>query len=422
MFIKQSVAFGVFALLLANSSLTASPVYHVTNNADFGPNSLRDGLSSGVSVIILDESVAEIAISDTLKYTDKLPLTIIGSGQTILGLAADKTLLEISNGADLTISNINFTVNEHFSLTNQGGGKGIFVNIPNDREGVVSLILNNVSVANVGQHGIHLSDCVVDRCGADSSGGLATVYVNLTAVTIDNVGYGHFDSDGIRVDERNEGDIIFNAVNSVFRHVGADGVELDEGNNGQVIVNLSNVSFEANGGYCAGISNLYAPEDAACVEYDDGKLVLDLDDGIDVDEAGDGSIFGQLNQVVVSHNYDEGLDFDEEGDGSINVNLAHIEAVGNSEEGIKFSEKEDGDIEVELKSSLVLDNHDDGIQFKEEDSGNIHITVHETTSLHNTKKDLKVSEAGEGRGELLLQASQINSIKTSDDVLLLKPL
>lgn len=418
--IKQKFVAFAFVTLFANPSLIASPVYHVTSRYNDGSGSLREALSSGISIIILNDSISEIEINDTLEYVDEVPLTIIGSGQTIKGVDSDKALLEIINGADLTIKNVNFTVDDQYSLAYPGGGKGILVDVPAYREGVVNLTLTDVKVTNVGQHGIHVSDCDVDGCGANNDatghGSSASINVNLSNVTVENVGHGGFDSDGIRIDERDEGDIYFNAVNSSFSHVGADGVELDEGGNGNVIINIRNTVFDFNGAYCAGIHDLYAPEDATCIEGDDSELALDLDDGFDIDEAGEGSILGQINRVIVNNNDDEGLDFDEEGEGNIKISLSHMEVMNNFDEGIKFSEKDQGDVKVKLNSSIISDNHDDGVQFEEDGDGNINIMVNATSSFNNDKKDLKVTEDGEGIGHLKIHGSEIDYIKTSDDI------
>lgn len=49
---------------------------------------------------------------------------------------------------------------------NDDGGKGIFVDVPDDREEIVRLSLTNVAVTGVGDHGIHVRDCDLENCGA----------------------------------------------------------------------------------------------------------------------------------------------------------------------------------------------------------------------------------------------------------------
>ena len=119
-------------------------------------------------------------------------------------------ILQITNGADLTISNLSF---------DGGGGKGIFVNVPDTREGVVSVRLSDVSVSGVGNHGVYVSDCTLgDDCGGGGDGSPASIHVHLTNVLIDGVGNGKADADGVRVDDRNDGDISLSVTNSTFTY------------------------------------------------------------------------------------------------------------------------------------------------------------------------------------------------------------
>ncbi len=65
--------------------------------------------------------------------------------------------------------------------------------------------------------------------GPGGDGSPASIKVKLNNVHINQVGFGRADADGLRVDDRGEGDIYFTALNSKFTNVGAVGVELDEG-------------------------------------------------------------------------------------------------------------------------------------------------------------------------------------------------
>ena len=402
-------------ILFSSTTVNAAHSYLVTSSDDSGEGSLRDALVSNASIIVIDASVSTISINSTLEYSDSKPLTILGSGQTVFGKNSGSTLLEITKGADLTISNLIFTVNESFSITNQGGGKGIFVNVPEYREGIVNLSLNNVVVSNVGQHGIHVLDCDTVACGAgeggEGNGSNASIFVNLFNVMINNVGYGSFDSDGVRIDDRSEGDIIFNATNSTFMNIGADGVELDEGGAGDVIINIRNSIFAFNGGYCAGI-DVHDPVDQSCVEHDNGKLVLDFDDGVDIDEASEGSIMGQVINSIVSNNFDEGIDFDESGVGDINIDLVKINASSNVDEGTKMSEEDQGNVLVYLYAVTTTNNRDDGIQLEQLNEGEINVMVNSITSIDNSKKGLEVNQNHDGGGCLKIRESNIDEIKS----------
>lgn len=405
-------------ILFSATVANAASSYIVTNGNDSGDGTLRNALGSDASVIVIDSSVSTISIESTLEYTSLNPLMILGSGQTVFGEDSNNTLLAITNGADITISNLNFTVDEDFSVDNQGGGKGIFVNVTEDREGIVNVSLRNVKISNVGQHGIHVLDCNVTDCGAggggEGSGSDASISVNLVNVTVDNVGNGSFDSDGVRIDDRGEGDIVFNATDSTFTNIGADGVELDEGGAGDVIVKVRNSVFEFNGAYCDGV-DVDEPADETCVEDDDGELVLDLDDGFDIDEAGEGSIFGQIKNSTISNNLDEGLDFDEEDEGGINIDITKVDASTNGDEGIKASEENNGNVTIQLRAVTTIDNGDDGIQLEQDHNGDIDVMVNATTSILNKKNGLKVSQDGSGEGSLKVRGSNIDSIKSNVD-------
>jgi hypothetical protein len=305
-----------------------------------------------------------------------------------------ETLLEISMGADLTISDLNFDCGGGFDVFNQDGGKGIYVDIPLTRTGVVSLNLSNVTVSGVGDHGVHVSDCDLAICGAGSDGGgdgsAASIYAALTNVTIDDLGYGGFDADGLRIDDRGEGDITLVAVGSTFSNLGADGVELDEGNNGNVIVDMRYSDVTANGGYCAPIDLYGFPEtddpapapahdataDDRCIEWDETEYVLDLDDGFDIDEAGNGNIIVFMDSVMVDDNVDEGLDFDEEGQGNVNLELSSVAAANNGDETIKVDEENGGNINARLENVDVSGGGDDGIQLEAADAGQLHAQLH----------------------------------------------
>ncbi len=421
--IVRSTAAVLCSIIFAPAAIMAAPPAKVTNGADGGPGSLRDALKSGATSVVIHPSVSTIMVDGTLYYNGAEPLKIVGSGATVEGYG-DYTLLEITQGANLTISNLNFDGGGGFDVENQGGGKGIFVDVPEERVGTVRLKLTNVTVSGVGYHGVHVSDCTLeDACGSGGGGGgdgsPASVHAILKNVTIENVGYGAFDADGVRVDDRGDGDIIFQAIGSSFLGVGADGVELDEGDDGSVIIAVRNSTFELNGGYCDPIDPVSPPyADPKCVEDDDGELVLDLDDGFDIDEAGEGSLLGSVKNTIVTENLDEGLDFDEEGEGDINIDLVDIEASSNGDEGIKVSEEDDGDVLAHLRAVTAVDNGDDGIQIEQENGGEIHVTVNGAVARDNkaSKYDLKVEQAeddGEG-GTLKVRGSDIDKIKAKN--------
>ena len=404
-----SLSLVLTGLALSNTT-NASGYALVSNGNDTGAGSLRAALTQGATTIGIKSSVSTISITETLEYDSVNQLRIIGTGQTIdaSGISDNGDILSINEGANLSIENLSFignaaSVNE--DPTNPVGGKGIFVNVPVTQTQTVKVFLDNVDVTRVGNHGIHVSDCTLrDECGGGSGGGgegsPASVYVNLNDVSVNTVGFGRQDADGVRVDERGDGSIFFVANNSNFLNVGADGVELDEGNNGDVITNVNNSLFDSNGEYCNVIPFIVSgPCD------DDGDA--DVDDGFDIDEAGAGKLYARVRNTKVINNFDEGLDFDEEDEGNIIIAISDVLALGNSDEGIKASEEDDGGIKAYLSNVTIVDNNSEGegIELEEESTGNVVVVIDDSNAIGGESEALQVEQEDEGTGTLQIRNS-----------------
>jgi hypothetical protein len=409
--------------------------YVVSNSKDSGDGSIRAAIenankSAGANVIYI-KSGNNIKILSSLSYTSTAPLFIYGQGQTIHAMD-DFTILESTNGGDMSIHSINFRGPGGFNIENRAdldgvGGKGILLNVRDNQYGMVKLVLNDVKVSDVANHGIHVSDCDVGAtCGAGGGGAgggsPASISVSLNNVVVDNVGQGMFDADGLRVDERDNGDLIASILNSSFTRVGADGVELDEGQAGSVIAQIENTSFNNNGYYChPDILEAYLPEedegefedgqmtesavppaitgspDDGCFErevslYDSGfveeyEFGIDVDDGFDVDEAGPGDIYAEVTRSTIIGNWDEGLDFDEEQEGSINMTIIDTIALSNTDDGYKHSEEGPGNVSAFVINSSSEDNGGKGFVFEEEEAGNVMIMAQDVTTSNNDDSD-----------------------------------
>ncbi|WP_445365447.1 hypothetical protein ACJJJB_21135 [Microbulbifer sp. ANSA001] len=196
--------------------------------------------------------------------------------------------------------------------------------------------------------------------GGGGDGSPASISAHLANVKIESVGYGTFDGDGIRIDERGEGSIYTTVIDSFFSRIGADGIELDEGDKGDVTAQIIRSRFVDNGNYCdptvlknyihkqpsdeemakvmgeSGpvLGKLKEAPDDRCIERHlsktDGakakivaETVIDLDDGIDIDEAADGDIHVSITDSEVLDNKDEGIDLDESGKGDAVISIIH---------------------------------------------------------------------------------------------------
>lgn len=437
----------------------ASPVWAdtlvVSSNANSGPGSLRAALElvqgNGAASRIIVDTTGAIEISETLIYAGADPLSIIGTGQTIK-TDQNITLLAVTHGADLDVARLTFQGPGGFDITArdpQRFGKGIFIALPENQTGTVSLSLDQVSVFGVAGHGIHVSDCdLADDCGGGGGAGggsAAGISLDLRDVTVQNVGNGRFDADGLRVDERGVGSIEARILSSRFVGVGADGVELDEGQQGSVVAFVANTRFEDNGIYChPGVLRAYLPDpeeaefekgkrgmanipglmagspDEACVErevdlFEDGsvkayEVSIDVDDGFDVDEAGPGGIDVTLVNVAVTGNLDEGLDLDEEDAGSIRLRILGGDYSENGDEGIKVSEEDAGSIDATVLDASAISNGGTGLVFEEEDAGDVTIRALGITTQGNDDSDdtgIEIDEDDAGKGRALIVGSEI---------------
>ncbi len=452
---KFSTALAVSTAIMMAAPALAQTTEIVTSTADSGPGSLRAALdavaSTGGQVVVAAEG--EIAIDSPLTYTGTAPLYVFGNGQTVRA-AGNHDLFASVNGGDLTIKDLSFAGPGGFDIENRGdangvAGKGIFLDVASDQTGLVALVLENVTVSGVANHGIHVSDCdLADACGGGGGGAGggsdAGVILQLVNVTVDDAGNGKFDADGLRVDERGAGTISAFISGSTFRNVGADGIELDEGQAGDVRVIMSGTIFEDNGAYCPpDLLAAFMPDqdegefaqgevmpegipqaptgtpDDGCFEYevdtyDDGsveafEIGIDVDDAFDVDEAGPGSILASVSNTQILDSLDEGLDFDEEGPGDISMVLIGMSASGNADDGYKHSEEDEGSIRAIVVDSTATDNGGVGFVFEEENGGDVMVSMMGTTTSGNDDGELglEVVQEDGGMGVLQLSGSDI---------------
>ena len=441
------VAFSTLAMAGLSTAAYAQQ-FIVTSAADRGDGTLRHALSlatAGEVDRIVVATEGDIQIRNGLSYGGSQALSIVGTGQTVLG-ANDATLLTSLGGGDLSIMGLSFQGPGGFSINERSdidgvSGKGIFVDVPDGATGTISLYLTNVAVSQVGNHGIHVSDCTLaDACGGgqdgSGDGSDASIALLLQNVTIDDAGNGKFDADGLRIDERGPGSVHLSVDGSLFTNVGADGVEVDEGQAGSVFATVTNTTFTANGNYCdPSILDAFMPDadegefsdgeaslddipsaergspDDGCFEleydlYDSGsveafEIGIDLDDGIDFDESGSGSIFASMVDVAITDNLDEGLDFDEADEGNIIINIIDSVATGNRDDGFKVSEEDDGGIVTIVSNSTAMENGGKGFVFEAEDDSALFADFNGVSTSNNDDGDdtgLELVNEGENSG------------------------
>lgn len=433
----------------------AQDSFVVTSTANAGEGSLRAALAAAsgrdapATIVIFAEG--EIAITETLSYSGTGPLTMFGNA-TRIHTDRNLTLFESTRGADLYIRNVLFEGPGGFGLQAPGdndaaAGSGIAVRLRGDQSGTALVELQNVRVLGVAGHGVHVSDCLQPGCDTEEGpggGAPASIELRLDAVEILETGHGTADADGVRVEERGDGDIRLTASNTRVADVGGDGVELDEGQQGDVTLRVIGSAFENNGLYCdPGLLAGYLPEeprrefasgvfsrssvpeavtgspDDSCftremVLHDNGSvasydLSVAVEGGFAVNEAGPGNVQAVMERTGIIGNAGAGLALEEAGEGGIGATLVGTFARDNTGDACTLSEHGPGDVTASLVGAVAEGNGGTGFVFGEEASGELRVAGYRLRSQFNDEGGTGIAavQAGEGAGALTLTLSQI---------------
>ena len=330
----------------------------VTTRADDGPGSFRQAVTDAnsdpsIGTIRFDEGLGPIRLLQPITFSGAQALVIRGSGTRLDGsaLAPGGSALVADGGGDLTIE----------ALTVTGApGNGITIKVPELATGVFKVRLREIVVRESGLHGVLINDQAeyfIDPPSTSEAGSAASLLVDVSDSRFERNGFGLIDSDGLRVNEGGEGNLEANVRGTRFVDNGADGLELDERAAGNAEFALRHTALVGNGSFTS----------------------EDFDDGIDVDEAGDGDLIGRFNHVAVNRNFEQGVDLNENGLGNLRVVMADLSAAENAEEGVEFEEDNDvaggGDIEAELVRVTTRRNGgaggDAGLKLREKGDGNL---------------------------------------------------
>jgi hypothetical protein len=397
----------------------------VTDNADIGPGTFRAAIEqanedSRIRTIRFADNLAPIQTESSIEYTGSQSLRVLGRGATIEPVdsqlaepAAEFDLFISSGAADLLLRDLTF----------QGSNlNGIFIPIPGDASGTVDVELDRVSLVDNALSGLLIDDQISDSP--------ASINFSMTRTNIIGNGFkpGFDDFDGVRVNEGGDGSILSSIRFSTVEGNAGDGVEYDERDAGDVVLRASHSSFNYNG--------------------TQPQLPSDLEDGLDIDEAGEGSIHARLIRVEASGNEDEGIDFDESGTGDLIAHLLHVRANGNLDENIKLSEDADaeppdpddfdlddaaqlqefqdaldsvnqaasGDLIAHLVLVQANDSRDgDGIRFEEFGLGNLIANLLLVETDNNDDEGIQVSEGSE-----LYDAPEVNLPEQNEGNLIMR--
>lgn len=361
----------------AGAAIVAGDVL-VTNSNDAGPGSFREAITQanadpGIGSIAFHPSVNVIALQSGIVYGGAQDLTIDANDATLAAAAAGGTAFMATGGGDLTIRSLS---------VNDAAGEGIHVEVPSGATGTVRVVLHGVRVQGNTGHGFLVNDQEDPLDVGNPNGSAASVDVHVYDSRFIGNGYSVSDRDGIRVNEGGAGDLRFTIWSSRADDNAADGIELDEKSAGDVIIDVRTVHITRNG------------------RFDPS----DLDDGFDIDEAGDGSITGEVRSTAANHNYEEGLDFNENDAGDLRVNLTDVEANDNREEGIDYEEDDDfaggGDLVTVMTRVTTLrngvDGGDGGLKIREKGAGNLDVVLNHVTASQNSLAGIHIRETEAG--------------------------
>ena len=342
----------------------------VTTEADDGPGSFRQAVlganaDPSIGTIRFDRDLGSIRLRQPVTYSGGQALVIRGEGARLdgSGLPAGGSALVAEGGGELTIRELTVV---------RAPGNGITIKVPDLATGLFEVRLHEVTIRENGLHGILINDQAeyfTDPASESEVGSAASLLVEVTDSRFERNGFALIDSDGLRVNEGGEGSLEANIQGTRFANNGADGLELDERAAGDAKFALRHTALIGNGSFSS----------------------EDLDDGIDVDEGGDGDLIGRFHHVVASRNFEQGVDLNENASGDLRVFMADVRAADNYEEGIEFEEDDDvaggGDIEAELVRVTARRNGgaggDAGLKLREKGDGDLVARLVDAVSADN---------------------------------------
>lgn len=448
-----------FAALACTTALAED--ISVTSAADSGPGSLRAALHAAAKsdspTRIFIGTKDPIALKSGLSYVGTSELLLLGKGATI-ALDRDETILRVQGATRLEISDIALHGPGGWSIehksTAEAPASGIEILALDTKNADVRAMLHGVLVSGVSGYGIYVSDCTsTQNCKGDGDGG--SISLMAQRLTIKDTGFGRYNADGLRVEEYGTGDLHFHSYDSRYVNNGADGIELDEHGAGNLSLHMQSDLVEGNGFYCAteilgkalpeiieaefeqgtmAQSQLPAPisgsADDACIEYEidryvDGSIEayefeIDVEDGVDVTEKGEGSVSVIMKDVTVRGNDDEGLDFDEYGDGNINGRFENNVFEKNADDGLKLSERDDGHTIAQIHQGSALANGDRGYLIEEEGNGDLSATISDVTALGNGNAGIEAVQEDAGKGKATIGNATIDNDIEMDGVIATK--
>ncbi len=402
---RKAGALALIALIVLaiSAGSTFAAVARVTNSNDAGLGSFRAAIAkantdASVGRIDFRFGLAPVMLVQPIVYSGGQSLDILGGGAVLDGTGLAPSVADaflVTGGGDLSIT----------ALTIQNAPQqGLTYQVPTTATGSKNVTLVGVQILGNDGHGVLINDQEDPNDTGDpdanpqvhgnSNGSSASLDVRVIGSRFAENGFLASDRDGLRVNEGGLGTL--NAVISLsrFHHNGADGIELDERGEGDAVFNVSGTQLTLNG------------------ELDPA----DLDDGMDVDEVDGGSLVGKVVASSANDNFEEGWDLNENDAGDFRVDMTLAEASRNGEEGFDFEEDDDfqggGDLITSLTAVKADGNGasggDAGLKIRERGDGKIDATVRGSETNDNLSGGINVREQGNGDLQTAIERATAN--------------
>ena len=414
------IALVATAVGAATTSVALAGSATVTNSNDAGPGSFRAAIelandNASIGHVVFVGNLDPIELQSTVVYDGGQSLGIVGNGAILDGedLSGTSDAFVAATPGDLSV--IGLTIRD-------APGEGLEYQVPAGATGTKRVSLNGVRVLGgdpahmEGGHGVLLNDQTFPEESGDPdaqppvppnpAGSAASLDVSVVNSEFSSNGFGALDRDGLRVNEGGAGDLSIDIRNTLATDNGADGIELDERGDGGAVFTLSGVQITGNGSF----HELFPPDDP-----DD----VDLDDGMDVDEANDGDLIGRVTNSVANDNFEEGWDLNENDAGDMSVEMTKAQASRNLEEGVDLEEDDDfaggGDLVTRLVNVSADENEggDAGVKIREKSVGNLEAAVRGAQANGNDEDGINVRE--DDAGDLLSRVDGSTTNGNGDD-------
>ena len=262
-----------------------------------------------------------------------------------------------------------------------------------------NITISDMSLINAPNRGI-----VVDV----PAGATGTVTVKMRHVTVrrcDGIGIHVDDSGGSAAGlyvQLRRMNIANNGVRTSSGGVAdQDGVRVDEAGDGDVRVTLDRVLAEGNKHDAIQVTES-GNGNLRCFVYRTVLLrngnTTDRGDGINIDESGDGFLFTQLRTVTATQNIGAGVDASESGNGDAYVSCTNATVRACRGDGITASESGDGDLDANFLRLTSLQNHMNGLELTESGTGDFLLHYRGSFCSKNKGDGTALSQSGGGTG------------------------